>query len=528
MHDAPTCALEMPTRMTEHRIHAHVHDAPTCAISAEGSDAPTCAMASKAKRAFVAALWEAPSGQVEHVNLAEVLQLGVQLKRQHAHITRILMCTPTVFFDRSWRLLAGVWTMKLIQHLETKHRGCGERLKHVWTKLRVWDPSSYGSDHPDVVVFLDTDVHVRANIDDLFERVGHCEIAAVWRGGLRPHNYGTVRPTCTLLKLGSNEKAKGGGINAGVVVLKVDARTWKGMNIHLEHYEDVDCHGAEQDFLSIHFGSFCQNCKTHVKKGYTSCRCCGHVPYQLNSIGTIGMIYNFQIHQLALNGFQADEQSALFEVMDNPGSIRIVHFSAHPKPLDLVFGTLSEGSKRFNSKNQSVPNRDIAQEINGHSENSETHVDHRVEQFSQMTFQYHHGRCTEFKFLKFDPGDYKAKVEWSQNLSRTLIKEYVYEFLHGTMKSLVNSAMRQVQEQRCDCWTCRSAGPQFADICGLFRCDEISSVVSTKDLQIFSFNPWSTRVPGAVFHDRFCLILKILEKKISYCFQGMNSAETHR
>ena len=109
-------------------------------------------------RAFAALLWESSSGEVACVHLAEALQLGIQLKRLHPRIERYLFCTAAVYYSKGWRMLAGVWKVTLIEHLETGRRGCGDRLKKVWTKFKVWDPASYGLQHPDVVVLLDTDV----------------------------------------------------------------------------------------------------------------------------------------------------------------------------------------------------------------------------------------------------------------------------------------------------------------------------------------------------------------------------------
>ena len=138
-----------------------------------------------------------------------------------------------------------------------------------------------------------------------------------------------------------------------------------------------------------------------------------------------------------------------------------------------------------------------------------------------MTFDYHHKRCQEFHILKMDTSSYEQNVEFVRKIACRLVKEYTYEFLHGTMKEVIYSALRQIDEQLCDCANCRTASEiGLQDISGMFRCEELNMITLSSGFQGFSNNPWSTRVPGRVFENRFVFIMKILEKKSIVLFSG--------
>ena len=52
-----------------------------------------------------------------------------------------------------------------------------------------------------------------------------------------------------------------------------------------------------------------------------------------------------------------------------------------------------------------------------------------MDSYTEMTFAYHHARCSEIKQLKFAEGNNKEKVDFAKSVAGQLIREYTYEFL---------------------------------------------------------------------------------------------------
>ena len=179
--------------------------------------------------AFVACAWEHEDGSFPDSSLLEVAHLGFCLRQHDAPIRRVVLVTPKLFRKKKvWRWLGDIWEIHQVQHLQVKHKGCGHRLAQVWTKLRVFDPASYAATTlPSVILFLDTDIHVRASLSDLFWVVHHdCRLAAVWRGGCAPNTAipGEVRPSHSIRKCNPRRPWHGGGINSGVFVARNETR----------------------------------------------------------------------------------------------------------------------------------------------------------------------------------------------------------------------------------------------------------------------------------------------------------------
>ena len=91
-----------------------------------------------------------------------------------------------------------------------------------------------------------------------------------------------------------------------MVVLKPNRDTFHDMITHLQGYRGPTNAGGEQDFLSEFFGV--------VRK----------------TLVQMDVSYNFQIHQLALTGQQAEAEGRWARLIYVPDPVNVMHFSAQP------------------------------------------------------------------------------------------------------------------------------------------------------------------------------------------------------
>jgi hypothetical protein len=107
-----------------------------------------------------------------------------------------------------------------------------------------------------------------------------------------------------------------GGINGGLVLLRPSRTEFFEMMAHLGTYYGTGA-GAEQDFLT----DFWKN------KG---------------GIAGLPRKYNCQLHQVALMGPEAEETSVYWRMVANyEEEVANWHFSADPKPVDMIWGSVA-------------------------------------------------------------------------------------------------------------------------------------------------------------------------------------------
>ena len=120
---------------------------------------------------------------------------------------------------------------------------------------------------------------------------------------------------------------------------------------------------------------------------------CGHKPVNLNCIHTLGMEWNCQVHQLGLHGIQCKAGSWFHDLLAETDKEKIVHFSSHPKPLDMLFGTVvhNETVHGLLEYSEAIETQDNADTMNGEGESckfSET----RIRRFNEVILNYQMSR----------------------------------------------------------------------------------------------------------------------------------------
>jgi hypothetical protein len=180
----------------------------------------------------------------------------------------------------------------------------------------------------DLAVIIDTDTMAVQCMNELF---WHQAPAAVWRGtktilsGQKrdERSYGTPG--------GKGGDRPLGGINGGLVLVRPSRQEFKEMLRHLETYAGCGM-GAEQDFLTDFW---------KTRKGIVG------LPRR----------YNCQLHQIALLGPEAPEDSVYWAMVSHHRQeVANWHFSADPKPVDMLWGSIAfpaletgSGSRRIGS-----------------------------------------------------------------------------------------------------------------------------------------------------------------------------------
>ena len=180
----------------------------------------------------------------------------------------------------------------------------------VWSKLqlvKLLDPQF------DLCIIIDTDTMAVQSMNELF---WYQAPAAVWRGTKTilqgnkrdERSYGTPG--------GQGGERPLGGINGGLLLLRPSRHEFQEMMRHLDTYSGCGP-GAEQDFLTDFYTN---------KKG----------------IAGLPRRYNCQVHHVALLGPQVQEDSVYWRMVSNPSEeVANWHFSADPKPVDMMWGSMA-------------------------------------------------------------------------------------------------------------------------------------------------------------------------------------------
>ena len=154
------------------------------------------------------------------------------------------------------------------------------------------------------MILLDTDMLVRRNIDNLFDRA--CP-AAVRRHAGGNAKDGHLMDSRHFMDKHGRPK---GGINAGVMVLRTSRREFNQMmqELQREHGQHMKSSAPEQDFLSRWYLYW----------------------------NNLSIAYNYQVHQLALTA-REDLDDNCFRLDLDYMQVHVVHFSALPKPSSWFF-----------------------------------------------------------------------------------------------------------------------------------------------------------------------------------------------
>ena len=258
----------------------------------------------------------------------EAAVLAHSLKKTKTKYALLLMHTNDVSQEWLTVLAESGWDLRPVEyiypgnrstpeHLRGKRLYKGGRFSAVFTKLWCLTYTEF-----DKVLFLDTDLLVRRPIDHLFNRQAPAALRRQARGDGK-----------------DNEKINGdefffddgslaGGINAGVMLLKPKANDFENISRCIA-LEDAPCHSPstqpEQDFLTMYYGP---------------------------EWWSLGVEYNYQLHQLAYCVRPGNEYS--HRVNMSYDEVRILHYSAKPKPSDWLLDRSQNTKEQFT--NQIVDN----------------------------------------------------------------------------------------------------------------------------------------------------------------------------
>ena len=263
------------------------------------------------KCCFAAMLWgDAHQGR----QVLEALMCGAHLQTySDPEIKRIMYLCPDIAEYPGTKLLSLMWEVRRCEHLKRTtrmDRASHARLKKVWSKLqlvKLLEPDF------ELCVVIDTDTMAVQSMNDLF---WHQAPAAVWRG-TKTILQGTKRDERSYSTPGGVGRVRPlGGINGGLVLMKPSRSKLDEMMCHLERYSGKGI-GAEQDFLTDFW-------KTR------------------GGINGLPRKFNCQVHQIALHGPDAKEDSMYWKMVSNyDQEVANWHFSADPKPVDMVWGSIA-------------------------------------------------------------------------------------------------------------------------------------------------------------------------------------------
>ena len=275
---------------------------------------------------FAAMLW---GSKDQGRFILEALMCGAHLQsNSDKAIRRIMYVCPDIAEYPGTKLLSLVWEVRRCQHLQTNSamdQSAHPRLSNVWSKLQL--VKLLAKDF-DLAVIIDTDTMAVQCMNELF---WYQAPAAVWRGtktilsGQKrdERSYGTPG--------GKGGDRPLGGINGGLVLVRPSRQEFKEMLRHLETYAGCGM-GAEQDFLTDFW---------KTRKGIVG------LPRR----------YNCQLHQIGLLGPEAPEDSVYWAMVSHHREeVANWHFSADPKPVDMLWGSIAfpaletgSGSRRIGS-----------------------------------------------------------------------------------------------------------------------------------------------------------------------------------
>ena len=248
--------------------------------------------------------------------ILEALILGMGLLKTS---TRRRICYVNQVSSSMKLLLGCLWEIREFEHLDMSimsSTGASKRLSNVYSKLQAW---TWLADEAEVAIMLDTDLFVKRTLDSAFYKLGKFDIAGVYRGK-GDFRLDSPRPASSIK---THDKVKqgmgGGGINGGVVVFRPNAREGKKMLEGLRNHIPPTSSGGEQDYLSVYFG---------LKQ----------------QIAQLDVALNFQVHQLGLTAVHDDDEGRWLSLVHRPDEITCFHFSAIPKPSNLLLGDITQES----------------------------------------------------------------------------------------------------------------------------------------------------------------------------------------
>ena len=298
--------LEVVLPLTRAKTRPAAHGAPRSqAMKRRGQD-----FADGYERVCFAAMLWGTQDQGRYV--LEALMCGAHLQTySDKDIRRIMYLCPDIAGYPGTKLLSLVWEVRMCEHLQTStrmQRATHNRLTNVWSKLQLvelLDPEF------DLCVVIDTDTMATQCLNAFFF---HHAPAAVWRGS-RTILQGKRRDARSYGTPPSGGKQVG-GINGGLVLMRPNRREFQEMLRHLETYEFTG-KGAEQDFLTDFWRD-------------------------RGGIATLPRKYNCQLHQVALLGPAVPGDSVYWRmVTHHTEDVANWHFSAEPKPVDMVWGSVA-------------------------------------------------------------------------------------------------------------------------------------------------------------------------------------------
>ena len=244
--------------------------------------------------------------------IMEALVCGSHLQT-HCMADRIMFVCSEMEDNPCINLLRLVYDVRICEHLQVP-RAAGLSVharigKGVWSKLQI---CKLLAGEYEVACVMDTDTMAVQNLDELFL---HEAPAAVFRGTRT--QPGSRRPPQTYGTRETGQKQIG-GINGGVVVYKPSTKDFNAMMRKLAEYT-VPSQGAEQDFLTDFY-------RERFARGITG----------------LPRTYNMQVHQAMLLGPAHDPQTTWYgvQLQHRDTLVKNWHFSADPKPIDFVFGSI--------------------------------------------------------------------------------------------------------------------------------------------------------------------------------------------
>jgi hypothetical protein len=161
-----------------------------------------------------------------------VATLGHSLQLAGTNARLILAYFPERISPRALCIAkAGGWELHPIVRIPPPHEGKGIHYTFVdqYSKLRLWSFDRIGVKS---LVYLDADILVRQNFDEIFDL---------------PYNFAAAPDVWT------NERGITIGFNAGVMLLRPDSAVFQDMLSKLET-ADFPPEEAEQAFLNLYFG----------------------------------------------------------------------------------------------------------------------------------------------------------------------------------------------------------------------------------------------------------------------------------
>ena len=285
------------------------------------------------------------------ISLRGNYQLGEKMESRviggGSEVPLILLVTDDV--PSPWRIVLKKcgWKLNTVQYVEACNKLYEEsRFVNTFTKFDALALEQF-----EKVVLLDCDLLVRKEVDSLFDRAVPSACKRDASG-----DY----PDCALISPEEFyrwplESYNTGGINAGVIVLQPDREVF-----------DVICGEIQDPHYPGHFKS------RMPEQDYLS-------RFWADRWHHLSVLFNYQPHQMALCDRRGLERCGRLEIPYE--DVRIVHFSALPKPRDKMISVkycdmtrttfLEELTKRYSSglvshRNYSGPSKRSQESIEAH------------------------------------------------------------------------------------------------------------------------------------------------------------------